>query len=268
MKIPKGLKMEFTTKNKFLRVASNHLCNWGQRKPTYDEMQNIVGSPSPLWINPSKTFYLAFGIINLILAVLFVASFVAVSYMNNNSYPNDDIDTPVYNDTIIIYANYSNVKNHLHPNDYNCIRTVYDNFGTLFIVIGGGILFLNSFLNLFLHIKDYASDEEWSRYLFFLFILSLSLISINIAEYYFVAKNFTLYSSDDNGIFSKEGVTECPRLFRFNVYVNLFVALFMSFLSIIQVIQTLKNYKILFYPVNQDILRARCEDHDIVIMGK
>jgi hypothetical protein len=267
MKIPEQLNMEFTTKNQFLRSMNYQFCNWGQRKPTYDNMHNIVGSPAPLWVNPSKTFYLVFWIINLILAALFVTSFAAVSYMNNNSYPTDS-DVPVLNDTIVLYANFSNVKNQLHPNDYNCIKTVNNNIGTFYIVVAGGILFLNAFLNLFLYIKDYASDEEWSRYLFFLFVLSLGMISIDIAEYYFVAKNFTMYNSDENGIFSKEGVTECPTLFNFNVYVNLFIALFISFLSIIQAVQTIKNYKILFYPVNQDLLRARCENPDIVIMSK
>jgi hypothetical protein len=206
---------------------------------------------------------------------MFVSSFAAVSYLNNNSYPSDEslangsqislLNNSILaiNETII-----TNVKNKLHPNDYACIRTVYDSFGSFFIVIGATILFLNCFTNLYLYIIDYASDEEWYRHLFGQIILAFALISLDISEYYFVAKNFTFLNSDDNNIFTKEGVRECPKIFSYNLYVNLFVAIFISFLSCVQGAQTVKNYKILFYPENQDDMRAMSEDKDIVIMSK
>lgn len=270
MRRHKELKMEFTTKNSVLRLLSHQLCSWGQRMPTYDQMNNIIGNTAPLWINPSKTFYLSFAIINCITAIMFISSFAAVSYVNNNSYPSENLnsttDISSGDNLSFNYTSITNVKNRLHPNDYLCIKTVNSSFGSFFIVIGAVIIIMNSISNLYLYIVDYASDEEWYRYLFGQFILSICLFSLDIGEYYFVAKNFKLFTEDENDLFTNIGVVECPKIFNFNVYMNLFVALINSFLCLIQGGKTIANYKELFYNEDQDRMRASSEDNDIIIM--
>lgn len=276
------LKMVYSTKNFLLSWLSNKFCNWGQRMPTYDIQNNVVGNAAPLWINPSKKFYFIFSIINFILSILFVSSFAALHYYSNNGYnpipTTNDTSLNNYttinatNSTITISLINTKTKNETNQtdipiwkSDHFCIIRFSERFGTFFIVIGSAFLFINAFSNLYLFCIEYASDEEWYRNLFTQFSISIALLIIDIAEYYYVASNFNYYNQYYEVI---NGFQLCRTLFKFNLYVNLFVAIFISFLSIFQIVKTLKNYKLLFYSDNQEYFRARCDDPNIVILTK
>ena len=117
---------------------------------------------------------------------------------------------------------------------------------------------------------DYATDEEWYRYLFLKLIMLIFLIGFDVGDYLWCIDNMSYYSlnSGPNQLFTKPGVTVCPTLFNFNLYANLIVSGLISLICIFQLLKTLINYKELFYPSNQEEYRARCDDPDIIILAK
>jgi len=258
---PRELKMEYSSKNIVIRWLNAKCCNWGQRMPSYDIQNNIVGNSAPLWLNPSKTFYIIFSIINLILSILFISSYAAMHYsVYNGSISFTDTNITVINNSSSSIANGTNLIL-----DQECIANFYDRFGTFFIIFGSLILLINTFSNLHLYLIEYASDEEWYRYLFCQFLLSIILLSLDITEYYFVSANFTYYNQHQKIINSFQS---CSKVFTYNLYVNLVIAIIISFLSIFQIFKTFKNYKLLFYNEKPDYFRARCDDPNILIMTK
>jgi hypothetical protein len=159
----------------------------------------------------------------------------------------------------------------LHPNDLLCLNTITDKLGAFFIVIGSIILFFNGFYMMFLYMIDYATDEEWYRYLFFKLILLLFLIGFDVGDYIWCINNMNYYNENSSGankLFTKIGVTVCPNLFNFNLYANWAVSILISVICLFQLLKTLMNYKELFYPSNQEEYRARCDDPDIIILAK
>jgi hypothetical protein len=118
---------------------------------------------------------------------------------------------------------------------------------------------------------DYATDEEWYRYLFFKLILLLFLIGFDVGDYIWCINNMNYYNENSSGankLFTKIGVTVCPNLFNFNLYANWAVSILISVICLFQLLKTLMNYKELFYPSNQEEYRARCDDPDIIILAK
>ena len=123
---------------------------------------------------------------------------------------------------------------------------------------------------MFLFMVDYATDEEWYRYLCFKFILFICLVGFDIGDYLWCINNISYYTANSgvNQLFTKPGVSVCPTLFNFNLYANLIVSVLITVICIFQLIKTCTNYKELFYPSNQEEYRARCDDPDIIILGK
>jgi hypothetical protein len=82
----------------------------------------IKGRTSPLWINSSKVFYKVFFVICLVVAVIFIASFIAIQYYNSEL-QNSGGNTSAANQT--------------------CVKNAFDYIKSFFIIIGSAILFLN-----------------------------------------------------------------------------------------------------------------------------
>jgi hypothetical protein len=188
-----ALEMEFPVTNDCIAMIKRKLCFWGQQKTSYDrEGKNItgiiinhkininIGSTSPLWLNPSKTFYKILFVLCLVVALIFIGSFVAIQYYNN-SLLNDSVSSTQSD----------------QQNNKICVQKSYTYIKSYFIIIGSIILLLNckiynlyslikAFFALFVAMIDFASDVEWSRYLFLNTLLWLGLCGFLIADFIYV----------------------------------------------------------------------------------
>lgn len=88
-----------------------------------------LGMTTPLWVNPSKTFYKFLFIVTLIMSLLFVGSYIAIQYYNNTlTGLNSTVDS-------------SNTSD--EQNNKACVNKAYSYMKSWFIVIGSIILFIN-----------------------------------------------------------------------------------------------------------------------------
>jgi len=287
------LKMEYETKNDCIKWCNVTLCNWGQRKPAFDANQTIVGSPTPLWLNPSKTFFVLFFTINFIVSILFVSSFVAITFYNNsqlsinattlnstntnstntNSTNTNSTNTNTTNTSALTNTsttNATNTSSYIASNDLICMNTITSRLGSFFIVIGSIILFFNALYHCYLYNVEFATDEEWSRYLTFEGIALVCLVGFDIGDYIWCIQNIQYFTNNSgtNQLFTMPGVSVCPSLFHFNTYCNIVVAVLISVISVFQGFKISANYKELFFPKEQDEYRARCDDPDIIILAR
>lgn len=119
-------------------------------------------------------------------------------------------------------------------------------------------------LFLFLTCVDYASDEEWSRYLMINVICWLALVGFLITDYYFFSQNLQFYTTDKLNIFSLSGTDVCNQLFQVNLWCNLIVAIIISILAILQILQILLTAKRFFLTAYVEHT-AVCNDDDIIV---
>ncbi len=232
----KALKLDisFPSPNTCVRSFNRLLCNWGQRKYPYDANGNLKGQTAPLWANPSRTFFLTFFILNFICSILFIASYVVVQYYSDK-----------------------------HKNEVNC-QTAKDHFKTVFIVIGSIILLVNSLYWLFIYLKEYASDQEWSRYLIILVIFWAAMVGFLIAEYIISVDNLNFYN-DNKGLFQGSDNKKCRQVFKSNLALNFIVAIFNSIIAVIMIIKVFLISK-QFFLVKYVPHTATSEDEDIIVM--
>lgn len=226
MSKPLKLNMEFETNNPCVRSFNRIVCGWGMRKTPYDEKGNYKGQTAPLWANPSLTFFLSIFIVNLILSLLFIGFFIGVKYLTNQK---DCPDAQKY-------------KNE-------------------FIIIGSVILLVNSLYWLFLYLKKYASDQEWSRYMIFLAILWAALIGFTIAEIIVTVKSL----DDYNKAFRQLLEINCRDLFRASICINFIVGICNAIVSVIVIVMVFIISKNLFFQKYVPHT-ASCEDEDIIII--
>ena len=226
MSKPLKLNMEFETNNPCVRSFNRIVCGWGMRKTPYDEKGNYKGQTAPLWANPSLTFFLSIFIVNLILSLLFIGFFIGVKYLTNQK---DCPDAQKY-------------KNE-------------------FIIIGSVILLVNSLYWLFLYLKKYASDQEWSRYMIFLAILWAALIGFTIAEIIVTVKSL----DDYNKAFRQLLEINCRDLFRASICINFIVGICNAIVSVIVIVMVFIISKNLFFQKYVPHT-APCEDEDIIII--
>jgi len=206
----------------------------------------------------------------MIVSVLFVSSFVAITFYNN-SQVNNGTSLNTTNTTNTTTTNTTtNPNSTITSNDLACMNTIYDRLGAFFIVIGSIILFFNALYHFFLYNVDYATDEEWSRYLTFEAIALILLIGFDIGDYVWCIQNLNYYADNSgvNQLFTKSGVSACPSLFNFNMYCNMVVAVLISVIAIFQGFKISANYKELYFPKEQEEYRARCDDPDIIILSR
>ena len=234
--------IDFESSNSFIRAFNRLFCNWGQRKVPYDVNGQIKGKTAPLWENPSKTFWLIIFIFSLIMSLLFIASFVVVNY---------------YSDDVINNKNANDIEK-------NCINISKSKFKTVFGVIGGIILFVNFLCFLFMYCKDYASDQEWSRYLIITAFFVFCMIGFNIADYVITSKNLKFYRDNITNEYDNSAKT-CKRVFKANLGMNFTVCIISSIIELIVLIKIFLIGK--FFFLNSYVPHtAVCEDEDIIII--
>lgn len=232
MSKPLKLKMEFETNNPCVRSFNRIVCGWGMRKTPYDEKGNYKGQTAPLWANPSLTFFLSIFIVNLILSLLFIGCFIGVKYETNQNDCSDD-----------------------------------EKYKNEFIIIGSVILLVNSLYWLFLYLKKYASDQEWSRYMIFLAILWAALIGFTIAEIIVTVKSLDDYNKAFRLLEDKDNNSEdkCQEIFKASICINFVVGICNAIVSIIVIVMVFIISKNLFFQKYVPHT-ASCEDEDIIII--
>jgi hypothetical protein len=116
---------------------------------------------------------------------------------------------------------------------------------------------------LFLVCVEYASDQEWSRYLFLFTICWCGLVGFLIADYLFIVGNLNYMKTATVFV---TGAETCKQFFEVNIYCNLVVAVLISLLSLLQIIHifiTGKN----FFMKKHVVHTASCFDDDIIVYG-
>ena len=234
------LDIDYPTPNGCARSFNKIFCSWGVRKTPYDNSGNIKGKTAPLWANPAKKFFLAFFILNFVCSLLFVAGYIVVQYYSDDA-----------------------KKSGNDQEGRVCINQAKGHLKTVFIVIGSIILFVNSLYWLFIYLKDYASDQEWSRYMILLIILWCAMVGFLIAEYVISVDNLKYYNDNKSSVFQKS--KKCKRIFLANLSLNFIVSIFNTLIAIgviIRVIFISKDFFFSKYVPHS----ATCEDEDIIII--
>ena len=113
--------IDFPSSNVFIQKFNNYFCSWGQRKTPRDIDGNVKGRTAPLFSNPSKKFFVILTLVSFILSILFIISYVIISYQKGKLEEDNDIN---------------NVN-------YKCIVSAKNEFSLSFIIIGGILIFLN-----------------------------------------------------------------------------------------------------------------------------
>lgn len=126
------LEMDFPVTNEMIKCCDRLCCRWGQKKPPYDTEGNIRGATAPLWINSNKTFYKVFFALCLVCSLLFIASFIAIQYYDNNQ--TDTSTDPTQTATEV-------------ANNNTCVSKSHQYLKSWFIIIGSAILLINGILS-------------------------------------------------------------------------------------------------------------------------
>ena len=137
-------------------------------------------------------------------------------------------------------------------------------FKTVFIVIGSIILLVNSLYWLYIYLKEYASDQEWSRYLIILVVFWSAMVGFLIAEYIISVDNLNYYN-EHKVEFQGSKNKKCRQVFKANLALNFIVAIFNSIIAIIMIIKVFMISK-QFFLVKYVPHTATSEDEDIIVM--
>lgn len=146
---PTRLNNQFPSKSPTFKWFNKTFCEWGKKRLTYDIDPHILGSPAPIWKNPSAGFYRVFYILNLISSILFVVFFIIVKIFNASvqlSLSNSSSSSTSTSSSSSSSSSTSDVET-------NCLNYIETNINPEFIIIGSFILLVNGkFLILFLSI--------------------------------------------------------------------------------------------------------------------
>lgn len=262
---PTKLNNQFPSKNPTITWFTRKFCKWGRKRIEYDIHPFVIGSPAPLWKNPSKRFYKIFFILNLISSLLFVLFFVAVNIYNaagksgimDAIHNNLNINTNSTSSTTTeISNNNTNVSSEMNT---KCLETVSTSLKPQFIIIGSAILLINASYSRFIYKIDYASDEEWFRYLVLNFVCCVGLGLFNMAEYLDFSSQMEFYDKLRKEYANAEN---CILLFRVNLWSNFVNTVTISSVCAIQITKIFDNFNRLFI---QEAEPARTDDKDIVV---
>ena len=102
-----------------------------------------------------------------------------------------------------------------------------------FLIIGAGILFINALYSFFLYKIDYASDEEWFRYLVIYTFCCCGLIIFNLFVYMDFFQILRILMDNKNNLFN-EVTDQCTLTFKVNIT---FKGLNMVLISLISAFQ-------------------------------
>lgn len=127
------------------------------------------------------------------------------------------------------------------------------------------IYFLLGFCYLFFYCKNYASDQEWSRYIIILLFFWLCMVGFNVASYIVTSSNLRYYNKDKDGIFKKNDVKKCKNLYRANLGLNFCVCIVNSIIEALILFKIFMISKEFFF-TKYVPHSAVCEDDDIIII--
>lgn len=133
----------------FVRSCYRKCCLWGRRH-TIEHSKPYEGGPTPLFRSPQRTFYQVFTIINLLIFIVLIISYI-VQFKVNKSV------------------------------DLSCVEI--DSIYITVLVFTG----INAIWYVFLSRIEFASDQEWHKYMLFMGIDTVAQLTSVIATMYFTA---------------------------------------------------------------------------------
>ena len=273
---PAKLPMDYTSRNDIIKFFKRYLCEWGIQKTTMTDKGQIIGAPSPLWINPSTLFYKIFSSFTLLCSLLFIGVYIFLRFFNNDN-EGSSLTVRDYSNlpANVTYAEFlANTKitdsTALNIEDVYCMYVSFNRINTIFVIIGGAILFLNFFHTMYLGwILEYASDLEWSRLILINLFIWFLMSGFIIADFIYSANLISFYDSNyteaGSSVF-RPTTTKCNQLFKVNMYGYLIVAILMSILAIFQIYKIFQLWK-QFFLTKSVSHSACCEDENIIVIS-
>ncbi len=272
---PITVQMDYKSRSKILQNIQTAVWDWGQTKIPKNKEGKVIGATAPLWLNESKMFFIGFSILFFFTSLLLVGSYVFFRFYNRDKENSGllvrnytMLEDNVTYDEFLASTNSTNVTG-IDLRDVYCMYISYNKINSIFILIGGIILFINfshmAYLGCFV---EYGSDKEWSRNLtcsaFILVLLSIFTIgdiiySASLISYY--NKN---QGSDTSFIFNLS-TSKCNSLFQVNMIGYLIVGIVTGILVVFQSLKLIalgKKYFLEDYVVHT----ARCEDENILVI--
>ena len=272
---PIKVDMDYATRSKLLKSIKNVICNWGQQKTPKNSDGEVIGATAALWLNESTLFFKCFCAIYLITSILFIGVYIFLRFYNNSNIlsgllvrnytllnPNATYEEFINKTTIPTNSTEVDVK------DVYCMYVSFNQINSIFVLIGGLILFSNFFHMMYLGCYiEYASDKEWFRNLSINSFIWILMCAFIIADFIYSANLISYYSKNSvvGGIFSST-TPKCTQLFQINMYGYLIVAILTAILCIFQIIKIVSIFK-KFFLTNYVPHTARCEDENILVMA-
>lgn len=132
---PSKLNNQFPSKSATIQWFNKKFCSWGRKRLAYDVDQHRLGSPAPLWRNPSAQFYKVFYTLNFISSFLFVLFFITVMVYNAS------IKLSIANNVNLAAANPEDLAQ--SDLESKCLDEIEKQTKPEFIIIGSCILLVN-----------------------------------------------------------------------------------------------------------------------------
>lgn len=218
-------EIDYPSNNGCVRKFNDIFCNWGIRRKPKDQSGNLKGMTSPLWANPAQKFFSIICGVAFLLVVLFVAAYIVIKFKNDD-----------------------------REKDKNG-GCKLDKSNTLYIIIGSALLFVNAFYFCYLGFKEYASDQEWFRYIIIGLVFWAALVGVNIANYVFTVKNLK----------DKDNFKGCKNLLLANVIINFIVCIGCTIMEVLVIIRLILLF-LQFFLKSFVPHTAKCVDDDIIIV--
>ena len=270
---PVKVSMDFTARSKILQNCKNYLCDWGEIKVPKNKEGKPIGSTAPLWLNEDTFFFKCFSVLFLIVGILFIAVYVFLRFYNRN---NVNSGLLVRNYTMLspnatyeeFIANTTTTNSTaVQPSDVYCMYISYNKINSIFVIIGGIILFLNFIHLMYIGCFEYASDREWSRNLAISSIIWVIMIGFIVGDFIYTVSLIVYYNDNkigDTALFNSN-TPKCNNLFQVNMYGYLITAIIASILAVFQIIKIFQLVKQFFWTYYVPHT-ARCEDENIVVI--
>ena len=116
----------------------------------------------------------------------------------------------------------------------------------------------------FLSKLDYASDEEWFRYLVLNFACCIILGLFNFLEYFDFMDNLKIYRDCLLENYSNE--TQCLIFFNVNLWATFVNTVAITAVCVVQILMIINNYKFYFVTKNNEITKLKViEDQDLFV---
>ena len=205
-----------------MRQICDYLSSYGFQLSDHHFDKNHKGSPAPLWNNFSKRFFFYFAIVNF---VIFLLIFIA---------PATIVTLGIYNSENLEESN---------KNFKTCLEEIQREISTISLLLALFALIMNGLISSYLSRIDYASDQEWSRYLLF-YSIAWAFLILTDTGLFLDFINFIEFSSDSK-VFELENVEQCVRLFEINKWLTLSVAGLigvLAFTQMLSVVQLMKRF--------------------------